>query len=377
MRFAKGSCSIVTLSLLLQSFASACNPLTDGSCTPDKALGRTVSVDFTQGPSSEFTAQYNTITYESDGIHLAVTKEGDAPLLSSNWYIMFGRFEIVFKSAPGVGMVSSAILQSDDLDEIDWELLGATPDQAQTNYFGRGVTETYDREVTVADATATTAFNTYVIDWNQDRIIWSINGTPLRTLYAANADVDSTGKSEYPQTPMQIKIGPWAGGAPGNAQGTIEWAGGAINYGGGPYEMVVQSLSVTDYSTGSEYQYNTGFSGSYTGISAVGGTVLGNAGGNVGAPAPSSIAVSTPARSAPASSSAVVAPASSSAAASSPVAYPTTPVTTSSIVDTHTGWPWVSTSTASAGAPAYSSTTTTMSYSSGSSSSVSMVQPIS
>ena len=43
------------------------------------------------------------------------------------------------KAAPGTGIVSSAILQSDDLDELDWEWLGGTEyaSKVQTNYFGK------------------------------------------------------------------------------------------------------------------------------------------------------------------------------------------------------------------------------------------------
>lgn len=141
--FSAAHITVAAYSLLFSSFASACNPLTTSGCAADKALGGSVTVDFTKGASSEFTASYDVITYESDGIHLTVQEKGNAPLLVSNWYIMFGRFEIVFQSATGTGMVSSAIMQSDDLDEIDWELLGAYPTEAQTNYYGRGVTETY------------------------------------------------------------------------------------------------------------------------------------------------------------------------------------------------------------------------------------------
>lgn len=35
-------------------------------------------------------------------------------------------------AAPGTGVVSSAILESDDLDEIDWEWLGGEPANVQS-----------------------------------------------------------------------------------------------------------------------------------------------------------------------------------------------------------------------------------------------------
>jgi hypothetical protein len=33
---------------------------------------------------------------------------------------MFGYFEVVMRAANGTGIISTAILESDDLDEIDW-----------------------------------------------------------------------------------------------------------------------------------------------------------------------------------------------------------------------------------------------------------------
>jgi len=73
---------------------------------------------------------------------------------------------------------------------------------------------------------------------------------------------------------MRIKVGVWAGGDSSNAPGTIQWAGGVTNYAAGPFSMYVKSISVTDYSTGSQYQYSDR-SGTWESIQAVGGKVNG------------------------------------------------------------------------------------------------------
>lgn len=52
--------------------------------------------------------------------------ETDAPTLNSNDYIFFGHVDVVMKAAAGQGIVSSFVLESDDLDEVDWEWLGST-----------------------------------------------------------------------------------------------------------------------------------------------------------------------------------------------------------------------------------------------------------
>src|ERR1700712_1631028 len=163
---------------------------------------------------------------------------------------MFGKVEVVAKAAPGAGIVSSFVLQSDDLDEIDWEWLGGDPDEVQTNYFGKGLTGSYNRGGFHSDAGSQTCFKTYTIDWNANQIVWQINGVTVRALSAANAE-----PNQYPQTPMQVKIGSWSGGDSANAPGTITWARGPTDYSKGPFSMLVKSLSVTDYSTGTQYQY--------------------------------------------------------------------------------------------------------------------------
>ena len=172
---------------------------------------------------------------------------------------MFGRVEITLKAASGVGIVSSVVMQSDDLDEIDWEWLGADPSQVQSNYFGKGQTNLYNRGAFHADPTSQTQFDTYTIDWTASQIVWQINGQTVRVLTPANAN------GQYPQTPMQIKIGAWSGGDPANGQGTIAWAGGSTNYAAGPFTMQVKSVTVVDYSKGPLYAYS-GTSGAWQDI---------------------------------------------------------------------------------------------------------------
>jgi len=60
-------------------------------------------------------------------------------------FIQFGRVTATLEAATGAGIVSAFILQSDDLDEIDWEWLGGDTTHVQSNYFSKGDTTTYDR----------------------------------------------------------------------------------------------------------------------------------------------------------------------------------------------------------------------------------------
>jgi beta-glucanase (GH16 family) len=155
------------------------------------------------------------------------------------------------RAGTGTGIVSSVVLESDDLYEVDWEWLGGYPDEVQTDYFGKGNTTSYDRGGTtnVTDTQSTT--HNYTIDWTSEAIVWYVDGTAVRTL---NYDDALDGKN-YPQTPMRLILGIWAGGDSDNAEGTITWAGGETDYDDGPFTMTVESVSIYNANPASSYTY--------------------------------------------------------------------------------------------------------------------------
>lgn len=203
--------------LILRYITFSFNNVT-GTCRADPALGTSELFDFTKGASSTFSA-VGVLSYDSNGASFSVAKQGDAPTIISNWYIMFGHIEVVMKAAPGVGIVSSMVLQSDDLDEIDFEWLGADNTQVQSNYFGKGNTGSYNRGAFHPNPGNQNGFHTYTVDWTAKQIVWQIDGVTVRTLTQANAQ-----PNQYPQTPMQLRLGIWSGGDPSNSQGTISKA---------------------------------------------------------------------------------------------------------------------------------------------------------
>lgn len=156
------------------------------------------------------------------------------------------------RTAPGTGIVSSAILQSDVLDELDYEWIGGVPTQVQTNYFGKGNTTSYDRATYVDMADTQNAFHNYTIEWTEKSTNWLVNGKVVRSLQYEEA----VGGENYPQTPMNIRIGSWAGGDSSNNAGTIQWAGGATNYDEGPFTMYLKKVEVKNYNPGSSYTYS-------------------------------------------------------------------------------------------------------------------------
>lgn len=85
-------------------------------------------------------------------------------------------------------MTKRDFVPADDHDEIDVELLGGDPRHWQSNIFTTnphdkeplwgvfGEIENYPKKGTVDET------HSYTIDWDEERIIWSVDGTAVRTL---------------------------------------------------------------------------------------------------------------------------------------------------------------------------------------------------
>lgn len=300
----------------------ACNPLKATSCSPDRALGTSIAEDFTDKSGwFPYTMGGGLVNYTDSGLSMTLDKRYDNPTLQSDFYIMYGKVEVEMKAGPGRGVVSSFYLQSDDLDELDIEWVGSDNTQFQSNYFSKGNTTTYDRGQFHGVDAPVDKFHNYTLDWNLDKSTWSLDGQVVRTLTNDSSE-------GYPQTPMFIKMGIWAGGDPDNAAGTIEWAGGTIDYSQAPYTMYVKRVVVTDYSSGNQYSYN-GQSGSWESIEAKDGQVLGrtsqanqdydilNNGGHISSATPRSITSASSSSTSASSSSKSSSTSSSSAPKSS------------------------------------------------------------
>ncbi|KAH7380787.1 concanavalin A-like lectin/glucanase domain-containing protein [Pyrenochaeta sp. MPI-SDFR-AT-0127] len=277
----------------LAQTTTSCNP-TLKTCPADAGLSSTTYThDFTQGADdANWNMTASGVTYTSSGAEFTITKSGDAPTLQSKWHILFGRVSFHMRSAAGTGIVSSAILQSSDLDEVDWEWLGGNTKQVQTNYFGKGNTTSYDRAVWSPVTDPQTVTRNYTILWTSSATTWYIDGTLIRTL----AYADALGGKNYPQTPMNVRIGSWSGGDPANDEGTIEWSGGETNYNDAPFTMYLEKVEVVNDTPASSYTYGD-MSGSYESIEVDGkdgATDTKSSSGSSSSATPTSTASQTP-----------------------------------------------------------------------------------
>lgn len=93
------------------------------TCPADTGLDKwEYNTDFTVGSSAfaKWNTTAGTVESTSLGAKFTVSEEGDAPTIESEFYIFFGHVDVKLRAANGTGIISTYILESDDLDEIDW-----------------------------------------------------------------------------------------------------------------------------------------------------------------------------------------------------------------------------------------------------------------
>ncbi|KAL2835020.1 concanavalin A-like lectin/glucanase domain-containing protein [Aspergillus cavernicola] len=240
-------------SVVAQTFTN-CNP-TEEDCDPNPALGTNYTWYFNETQNENIWNITNgEINWSDEGAEFIIASELQSPTIQSTFYIFFGIVECHVKMAAGKGIVSSVVLQSDDLDEIDWEWVGYNTSEIQTNFYSKGVTDYANGDFFRVE-NADTEFHNYTTYWTEEKIEWWVDGNLLRTLTYEDAKNETTGDSIFPQTPSNIRIGIWPAGDPKNPVGTIQWAGGEVDYDAGPYTMTVADVRVQDFHTGKEYTY--------------------------------------------------------------------------------------------------------------------------
>lgn len=236
-----------------------CNPLNTTGCPDMPALGGNGTFNFTDTWNPKMWQKQNQgeTEWTKYGLSFTIDRRRDAPYVASNFYLFFGHVEVVLRAASGQGIISSAILQSEDLDEIDWEFKGGNTTHVSTNYYGKGNDKIVPGEPARGrdfpmKSPPQDGFHNYTLDWTKERIQWWLDDEMLRELKFE----DAKNGTEFPQTPMNIRIGAWAGGdTENNVKDTVDWAGGPTDFSKGPYTMMVQSVYAKDYTSAKTYSW--------------------------------------------------------------------------------------------------------------------------
>ncbi|KAL7753059.1 putative glycosidase CRH2 [Sorochytrium milnesiophthora] len=154
------------------------------------------------------------------------TGAGQGPTVISTRWAQYGTFSARLKVAPGQGFVTSFITKSSlsmtEGDEIDFEMLGANPNQVQTNFYWNGQLDyTKGKFFNLPNGGSTTNdYHVYTIDWQADAMHFSVDGNVLRTV--TTSDVNN----KYPSQTSRVSFSLWDAGC-NQPNGTVVWAGGA------------------------------------------------------------------------------------------------------------------------------------------------------
>ncbi|OXH41529.1 hypothetical protein J008_00612 [Cryptococcus neoformans] len=169
---------------------------------------------------------------DNDGARLILTQNNTGSKISSTRYLHYGTIDFTLQTSKWAGVVTAAITMSDVKDEIDWEWPGANTDTVQTNYWFLGIANYSATEGASSSVSSDTAahFHTYTIDWQESYISWSIDGLLVRTVRKTDTISEDGTQYKFPSTPSRVQISIWPAGTDGNAQGTIDWAGGYIDW---------------------------------------------------------------------------------------------------------------------------------------------------
>ena len=169
------------------------------------------------------------VEYNGQSMLLTMAPNTVGTLVSSTNYVWYGKISANMTTSQSQGVVTAFIMMSDMKDEIDFEFVGTDLTHAQSNYYWQGVTD-YNNMLKLNVSNTVDNFHVYEIDWTPESLTWSIDGVAMRTLDKNSTYNETDHQYHYPQTPARVQLSLWPAGLSTNAEGTIEWAGGLVNW---------------------------------------------------------------------------------------------------------------------------------------------------
>ena len=136
-----------------------------------------------------------------------------------------------------------------------------------------------DNELNLTTTDTFENYHTYEVDWTPDSITWSIDGVSMRTKNRNETWNATSNQYHYPQTPARIELSLWPAGLASNGQGTVDWAGGLVDWNSqdiktnGYYYAMVKDVNVQCYNPPSGANVTGSDSYKYTGLGGTNNTV--------------------------------------------------------------------------------------------------------
>ncbi|KAK3374633.1 concanavalin A-like lectin/glucanase domain-containing protein [Podospora didyma] len=200
-------------------------------------------------------------------------------VLATTTYMWYGTVKAKIKTARDAGVVTAFILFGDVKDEIDFEWVGTQLTTTQTNYYFQGIPD-YVNSANITTTDTYENWHEYEIQWTPDEISWLVDGKVGRTKKRSETWNATSNQWGFPQTPSRVQLSIWPGGLESNAKGTIDWAGGKINWDSeeikhyGYYFATVGDVEVKCYNANSGPGTNKKKSYYYNDVSATNNTVV-------------------------------------------------------------------------------------------------------
>jgi beta-glucanase (GH16 family) len=217
------------------------------------------------------------VVYNNNAILLTMAPDTVGTLLASTHYVWYGKISATLTTSQGAGVVTAFIMMSDVKDEIDFEFVGTDLDHAQSNYYSQGVTN-YNNGGNLSTTNTVSNVHTYTIDWTPDQISWIVDGKTLRTKKRSDTWNSTSNRFDFPQTPSRVMLSLWPAGLASNGKGTVDWAGGLIDWNSpymqnGYYYAMVNDVNVQCYDPPSGANINGKNSYIYTDAAGTNNTV--------------------------------------------------------------------------------------------------------
>lgn len=189
-------------------------------------------------PNTKYLGDPSKADWVSDGqplfangvVYLTMAPDTVGTVLASTRYVWYGKISATMRTSIGKGVVSAFITMSDVKDEIDYEWVGVDLHTSQTNYYWNGIPDYTNSQNITMEGNTYSEWHTYTIDWTPDSITWSVDGQVGRVSKREDTYNKTTGHWEFPQTPSRVLLSLWPGGLATNGKGTIDWAGGLIDW---------------------------------------------------------------------------------------------------------------------------------------------------
>ncbi|CAI6093421.1 unnamed protein product, partial [Clonostachys chloroleuca] len=225
-------------------------------CSPSRGLARNFIFDFvcafkdadlttywTKDQTSSQDQRLINLDTNGKGAALGIWEPGHAPSLSTQHYVFFGKISVELLAASGQGVASSIVLKSDSGNEISWDILGTYDNQVQTSYLFHGDTDgkVYN-QTSPFDSSIFTTFHTYLIEWTQYRIAFSIDGRDVLTWYIGDVPPE-----KWPQTPMKLHIGTWVPDKDREENSLARWSGGPPSWERAPFMAYFRKVEINDF----------------------------------------------------------------------------------------------------------------------------------